>query len=291
MIANSGEGQAWSEGLPLLCPRCRSPFAKWSKYNAEAILPSCPTCDGKATVLHGIPVLRDEDEEMIDLLDAPDGLNAYDSSNLSIPFIQEALVSNELVLELGAGADVCDNPNLIKTDSYLYSTSLDFIADAHALPFGDDTFGYVFSLAVFEHLHSPWIAADEIFRVLKPGGKVFVLTAFMQHLHGYPSHFFNMTLPGLRRLFKRFDILDAAPSSWTSFDQLSYLLLDFLTHAKESCQSQESVSAKEKLERAVRDFCECIPLLDQELLRGDASECGAWAKIAPTIELEACKHI
>jgi hypothetical protein len=290
-MANAEGNVGWADGLTLLCPMCQNPLVEWSCPNSDKTLPPCPTCHGKVSVLHGIPVLRKVDEEIIDLLDTPDGLAVYDSSNLSIPFIQEALVSEELVLELGAGADICDKPNLIKTDSYLYSTSLDFIADAHALPFGDDTFGYVFSLAVFEHLHSPWIAADEIFRVLKPGGKVFVLTAFMQHLHGYPSHFFNMTLPGLRRLFERFDIVDAAPSSWTSFDQLSYLLLDFLTHAKESCQSQESISSKEKLERAVRDFCECIPLLDHELLRGDASESGAWAKIAPTIELEACKHM
>lgn len=46
----------------------------------------------------------------------------------------------------------------------------DFLADAHSLPFKDGSFDCVFSYAVLEHLHNPFIAAHEIARVLKPGG-------------------------------------------------------------------------------------------------------------------------
>ena len=35
--------------------------------------------------------------------------------------------------------------------------------DAHNLDFPDDSFDLVVSIAVFEHLHSPWIALKEVF--------------------------------------------------------------------------------------------------------------------------------
>ena len=106
--------------------------------------------------IEGVPNMRGglAEEEKINFLEEAQLLPRQDSYDLDIPLIREALSSNEFVLELGAGVDKCDNPKLIKTDAYLYSTDLHCIADAHSLPFEDDTFGYVYSLAVFEHLHS-----------------------------------------------------------------------------------------------------------------------------------------
>jgi hypothetical protein len=40
-------------------------------------------------------------------------------------------------------------------------------------------------------------------RVLKPGGRVFAATPFLQWYHGYPNHFQNFTLTGHVRLFAR----------------------------------------------------------------------------------------
>jgi hypothetical protein len=44
--------------------------------------------------------------------------------------------------------------------------------------------------------------ANEIARVLKPGGKLLCQMPFLQPLHGYPHHYFNATHQGLRRLFE-----------------------------------------------------------------------------------------
>ena len=46
----------------------------------------------------------------------------------------------------------------------------DLLADAHSIPFKDGSFDCVFSYAVLEHLHNPFIALHEVARVLKPGG-------------------------------------------------------------------------------------------------------------------------
>lgn len=48
------------------------------------------------------------------------------------------------------------------------------VGDAHSLPFPDDTFDLVFSFDAFEHVSNPKRMLDEAFRVLKPGGKMFM---------------------------------------------------------------------------------------------------------------------
>lgn len=49
---------------------------------------------------------------------------------------------------------------------------------------------------------------DEINRVLKPKGKVYIDCAFMQSFHGYPNHYQNFTLSGLRFLIRDFKEID-----------------------------------------------------------------------------------
>lgn len=56
-------------------------------------------------------------------------------------------------------------------------------ADAHELPFTNDSFELALALAVFEHLHDPWTAAKEIRRVLKPGGTLVGTVAFLEPFH------------------------------------------------------------------------------------------------------------
>ena len=177
--------------IAITCPRCARIIGSF-KSGITEILDKCKNCDFMIEKIHGIPNLRDCASENVNMLEAEVQLQNYNSAELGIPFIDNALKSGFSTLQIGGGADLCDASNLMKTDAFLYSNEMDCIADAHALPFADEMFSYVYSLAVFEHLHSPWIAADEIFRVLKPGGEVYVLTAFMQHLHGYPNHYFKV---------------------------------------------------------------------------------------------------
>lgn len=72
--------------------------------------------------------------------------------------------------------------------------SADLLADAHALPFAARSFDVVFSYAVLEHLHNPFLALTEVHRVLRPGGH-FVGTVSQ----GEPFHdsFFHHTPWGL----------------------------------------------------------------------------------------------
>ena len=80
------------------------------------------------------------------------------------------------------------------------------MGDAHHLPFLDATFDAVVTFNTFEHLYDPPRAAAEIHRVLKPGGRLILQTAFLQPLHEPPHHYYNTTEFGLRRWFSDFEI-------------------------------------------------------------------------------------
>src|SRR4029077_15938210 len=81
----------------------------------------------------------------------------------------------------------------------------DVVSVCERLPYRSGAFDAVISKATFEHLPRPGGMADEIYRVLKPGGLVHVDTAFMQPLHADPHHYFNMTVDGVREIFRRFE--------------------------------------------------------------------------------------
>ena len=72
--------------------------------------------------------------------------------------------------------------------------------DAHKLKFPDNNFDIVISIAVFEHLHSPWLAINEISRVLKKGGYFFGTTAFLEPEHA--NSYFHMTRHGILKLME-----------------------------------------------------------------------------------------
>jgi SAM-dependent methyltransferase len=97
---------------------------------------------------------------------------------------------------------------------YYEGENVDVVGDAHRLSsyFGrDEKFDLIFSGAVFEHFHMPWVVAQEIQKLLKLGGYVFVETHFSFASHERPWNFFQFSDMGLRALFNSalgFDLID-----------------------------------------------------------------------------------
>jgi len=86
------------------------------------------------------------------------------------------------------------------------------LGDAHALPFADQSFDFVMSLAVLEHLRNPLVAMQECFRVMKPGAALIGTVAFMEPFHGnsYYHHSHLGTLSSL--LSAGFRVTHVAPT-------------------------------------------------------------------------------
>jgi SAM-dependent methyltransferase len=96
----------------------------------------------------------------------------------------------------------------------------DYICDGHDLPFADESFEIVASIAVFEHLYQPFQAASEIYRVLRKGGAVVGSAAFLEPFHA-DSHF-HMTHLGLREVltFAGFHNIEIRPG-WSYLEALN----------------------------------------------------------------------
>ena len=102
----------------------------------------------------------------------------------------------------------------------IYSSPLtQLVADAHQIPFADQTIDAVVVQAVLEHLVDPERAVSEIHRVLRPGGLVYAETPFLQQVHAGAYDFFRFTSSGHRYLFRGFEeiaagaVAGAGPSS------------------------------------------------------------------------------
>ncbi len=99
-----------------------------------------------------------------------------------------------ICLDLGCGRSPARNRfkglkyRYVGTD-IAYNEGVSVISDAHCLPFADEVFDVVYTTKVFEHLSQPWVAVNEIYRVLKIGGRIFGSVAFLEAFHNSYFHF------------------------------------------------------------------------------------------------------
>uniref|UniRef100_UPI004047ADCB methyltransferase domain-containing protein n=1 Tax=Algoriphagus sp. TaxID=1872435 RepID=UPI004047ADCB len=111
--------------------------------------------------------------------------------------------------ELGSGInDLVSTFSPVVIDVYL-SQNVDFLADAHSLPFSDSQFDLVIIQAVLEHVVEPVEVVKEIHRVLKSDGIVYAETPFMQQIHEAAYDFQRFSKSGHRFLFRNFDEVNA----------------------------------------------------------------------------------
>jgi SAM-dependent methyltransferase len=84
---------------------------------------------------------------------------------------------------------------------------VDFRADAHHLPVSHESIDHIFSTQVLEHCYNPIKVFNEIERVLKPGGTVFLTTNQWYPLHEKPHDYFRYTRYGLKSLADDVDLV------------------------------------------------------------------------------------
>jgi SAM-dependent methyltransferase len=116
-------------------------------------------------------------------------------------------------LVLDAGAGECRFKSWFRHASYVgvdfaqgdpawdYS-NLDAVANLEQLPFAGSSFDRILAIVVLEHTPQPWQVTQELQRVLKPGGKLYIVVPHMWEEHQKPHDFFRFTSAGVRYLLE-----------------------------------------------------------------------------------------
>lgn len=200
----------------LRCPACR---AELSGPGPDFACPACgrdyaATPDGRPDLRLRTPVRIESPLTIGEPLTIPEHLDfaplafnrepAVDFAGLPVPrhltpeilsWFPAARSPGEMSLDLGSGRGL--HRAAVERAGFAWA-GMDFankraplLADAHALPFADASFGFILSVAVLEHLRHPYAALAEIGRVLKPGGRFIATMAFLEPFH--KDSFFNIS--------------------------------------------------------------------------------------------------
>lgn len=82
-------------------------------------------------------------------------------------------------------------------------------ADAHYLPFPNESIGMILCGGLLEHVRNPIKVSEEMRRVLKPGSLIYVGVPFRFGVHNYPHDYWRFTPEALIKIIlKDFRILE-----------------------------------------------------------------------------------
>jgi SAM-dependent methyltransferase len=168
-------------------------------------------------VAPGVDPVPERNQAMIrsvaELVPAPEAPSLrHTPVNLGNPYpprfadLLSSLPHDAIVIDVGGG-DRCHTDSRVFNFEYMKFPHADFFGDGLHLPIASDSVDLIMSQAVLEHVPDPKRAVSELYRILKPGGRIYAEFAFMQPLHAVPFHFFNITPHGAQLLFTDWEIV------------------------------------------------------------------------------------
>jgi SAM-dependent methyltransferase len=130
--------------------------------------------------------------------------------------LYDLLPANAYVLEFGVRKDKGVYPiGRPRADTRLVTVDIqeldgaDIVADAHDLHMiEDNSVDCVIAANVLEHVEQPHVCMAEFYRVIKPGGIVYIDTPFIFPFHAAPNDFYRFSHNGLEILCRDFDKVD-----------------------------------------------------------------------------------
>jgi SAM-dependent methyltransferase len=137
------------------------------------------------------------------------------------------------LLDVGAGdgpyRELFDHLRYESTDWELSvhpgARQVDYVGPAHDLPIPDAEYDAVLCTQVLEHVPNPAAVIAELYRVLRPGGRLFMTVPLAWELHELPFDFYRYTPHGLAQMLTGagFTHLDIRPRN-DCFTTLAQLL-------------------------------------------------------------------
>jgi SAM-dependent methyltransferase len=265
---------------PLLrCPRLDGDGACGGRLVATGAVRTCERCEAQYTRdADGFTMLADELVELAGVVETDNvSQNPYDEVAL------ELVAEGGLVLDAGAGLRPDYHDNVVNVDVVGYPTT-DVRAVGERLPFADASFDAAISYAVLEHVRDPFACAAEIRRVVRPGGRLVVGVLFLFPYHGFPHHYYNMTMQGLTELFRPdFDIDRAwVPDSGLPIYMLTYILDRWVASLPEPIAERFRAMSVDELRGPAAAH------LDQPYVRALSDDVNA--ELAATVHIVATKR-
>jgi SAM-dependent methyltransferase len=127
------------------------------------------------------------------------------------PWLKTFDPKRDVVADLGCGPIVY-SPDVLCVDGVNYP-NVHLVADLSRLPIRTGSLSGLISFGVLEHVPDPHSHVAEFHRVLKPGGRVLCFIPFIQGFHASPYDYQRYTAPGMRELFRDFEVLDVRVAS------------------------------------------------------------------------------
>jgi ubiquinone/menaquinone biosynthesis C-methylase UbiE len=137
----------------------------------------------------------------------------------------------------------------------------DYVGSANALPIADETFDAVVCTQVLEHVPDPLAVLNEIRRVLRPGGRVYLTAPLAWELHELPHDYYRYTAEGLKYLFDRAAFVDVRVEPrngcFTTFAQLLWNAGSFMGRAPDGLNDD-----REEVATDLQQLAEKLALLE-----------------------------
>lgn len=114
------------------------------------------------------------------------------------------------VLDIGGGVNPsylrffkrAESVELVSLDFQADDKSRNFDLESTPLPYEDNSVDQVLLFNILEHIYNHAGLAQEVSRVLKPGGQVFGFVPFLVGYHPDPRDYFRYTPESLEKIFK-----------------------------------------------------------------------------------------
>lgn len=119
-------------------------------------------------------------------------------------FLKKYVTEESIAMNLGCGCwDI--SPNVTNIDLFHYPT-VDVVCSIDELPVLENSVDVIILLSVLEHVPDSKALLDEIFRVLRPGGRLYATIPFIQTYHAAPHDYMRYTKSGVEKALKLYDI-------------------------------------------------------------------------------------
>jgi ubiquinone/menaquinone biosynthesis C-methylase UbiE len=141
--------------------------------------------------------------------------------------IKKIFTDKKYIVDIGGGLRIDPKRNNRKKehtwlDPYLSSVDYkildkvpdynpDIVGDVHQLPLADNSVDAVLCMHLLEHVEEPHTAIKEVYRVLKPGGYLYIDVPFLFYYHpmeGYYKDYYRFTKDGLAYLTRDFSSVE-----------------------------------------------------------------------------------